>query len=82
METTAMPVKPSSGEIALLAFQIWEQEGKPQGRELDHWLQAETLLLAMVEPTEPKPAEVVTLSTPPKHKKGKRGGRVAVRMAA
>lgn len=24
------------------AYAIWEQEGRPQGRDLDHWLQAET----------------------------------------
>lgn len=23
------------------AYQIWEQEGRPEGRSLDHWLQAE-----------------------------------------
>jgi Protein of unknown function (DUF2934) len=23
------------------AYAIWEQEGKPDGRDLDHWLQAE-----------------------------------------
>ena len=28
-------------EIAVCAYFIWEQEGKPVGRALDHWLQAE-----------------------------------------
>jgi hypothetical protein len=23
------------------SYQIWEQEGRPEGRHLDHWLQAE-----------------------------------------
>jgi hypothetical protein len=23
------------------SYQIWEQEGRPEGRDLDHWLQAE-----------------------------------------
>ena len=31
-------------QIALAAYSIWEQEGRPQGREVDHWLRAENLL--------------------------------------
>jgi hypothetical protein len=30
------------GEIAKRAYTIWEVEGRPTGRELDHWLRAET----------------------------------------
>ena len=33
-------------EIAVCAYFIWEQEGKPLGRALDHWLQAELQLAA------------------------------------
>jgi hypothetical protein len=29
------------GEIARRAYTIWEVEGRPSGRELDHWLRAE-----------------------------------------
>jgi hypothetical protein len=28
-------------EIAQRAYSIWEVEGRPIGRELDHWLRAE-----------------------------------------
>ncbi|HTW54045.1 MAG TPA: DUF2934 domain-containing protein [Stellaceae bacterium] len=28
-------------EIRALAYAIWEQEGCPEGRSLDHWLRAE-----------------------------------------
>ena len=28
------------------SYQIWEQEGRPAGRHLDHWLRAEQELLA------------------------------------
>jgi len=31
-------------EIALAAYWIWEQEGRPQGRNVDHRLRAEILL--------------------------------------
>jgi hypothetical protein len=27
-----------------LAHQLWEQQGRPSGRELDHWLEAERRL--------------------------------------
>jgi hypothetical protein len=37
---------PSAEEIALCAYLIWEREGRPPGREKEHWLQAETQLLA------------------------------------
>ena len=32
-------------EIATCAYQIWQQEGRPEGRALDHWLQAELQLV-------------------------------------
>ena len=33
--------KPRREEIAARAFEIWEQEGRPAGREKAHWLRAE-----------------------------------------
>jgi hypothetical protein len=36
----------SHHEIAARAYQIYEFEGRPEGRALDHWLRAETLLAA------------------------------------
>ncbi|MBI3849963.1 MAG: DUF2934 domain-containing protein [Verrucomicrobia bacterium] len=36
--------KPTRDEIALCAYSIWEREGRSQGRELQHWLQAEAVL--------------------------------------
>jgi len=32
---------PVKQEIANLAYLIWEQEGRPEGRETIHWLEAE-----------------------------------------
>jgi hypothetical protein len=31
-------------EIAKRAFKIWQQQGQPEGREQEHWLQAEAEL--------------------------------------
>jgi hypothetical protein len=41
-EANFMSVTP--GEIAQRAFEIWDHEGRPEGRELEHWLRAETEL--------------------------------------
>ncbi|MBI4488263.1 MAG: DUF2934 domain-containing protein [Deltaproteobacteria bacterium] len=30
-------------EIRLIAYQIWEEEGRPQGRDVEHWLKAEAI---------------------------------------
>ena len=40
----------SSEQIAHLAYLIWEQEGRPSGREQEHWLQAESQLKASLIP--------------------------------
>ena len=37
---------PSREEIALLAYQIWEQRGHPQGQDVEFWLEAERQVLA------------------------------------
>lgn len=36
--------QPTMNEIAACAHSIWENEGRPQGREVAHWLQAEQQL--------------------------------------
>jgi hypothetical protein len=30
-----------SDQIAQKAFEIWEREGRPQGRDQEHWFEAE-----------------------------------------
>jgi hypothetical protein len=35
----AAPAGPD--QIACLAYEIWQQQGRPQGRDLDNWIQAE-----------------------------------------
>jgi hypothetical protein len=42
--------EPRLEEIGLAAYFIWEQEGRPQGRDREHWLRAEhSLRLACQE---------------------------------
>ena len=35
---------PTSEQIAVRAFQIWEEKGRPDGQQMDNWLQAENEL--------------------------------------
>jgi hypothetical protein len=39
--TTNRPLdEPTQEEIAAAAYLIWEQEGRPEGRGVEHWLKA------------------------------------------
>jgi hypothetical protein len=63
------PTMPGTLEqrIRARAHQIWEQEGRPQGREHDHWEKARILVsieddkssLKPVEPERPEPAQLM-----------------------
>jgi len=44
---TRTPETPTHEEIALRAYQIWEQEGRPPGRDHEHWKLAEQELMAL-----------------------------------
>jgi hypothetical protein len=49
---------PSPNEIARCAYLIWEREGRPTGREMQHWFEAEAQLRAikmqMTAPEKPR----------------------------
>jgi Protein of unknown function (DUF2934) len=53
-------------EIAKRAYEIWQAEGCPQGRDVDHWLQAEAELTAAVPEAVP---EAAPAASPPAPKK-------------
>ena len=44
---------PSHAEIAAKAYALWQQDGCLPGRDLDHWLRAETLLNRTNTPAPP-----------------------------
>ena len=44
-------------QIAERAFAIWEKEGQPHGRDLEHWRQAEEELLDTSDTKKPAPAK-------------------------
>ena len=42
--TNGLQGKPTHDEIALRAYSLWEQKGRPPSQEVAIWLQAETQL--------------------------------------
>ncbi|HTN71212.1 MAG TPA: DUF2934 domain-containing protein [Methylomirabilota bacterium] len=50
MELSNQQQQTNHQEIAQLAHQIWEQRGRPDGCDLDHWLEAERQMLSMGKP--------------------------------
>jgi hypothetical protein len=38
--------EPTHDEIAAYAYKLWEAEGRPDGKDCDHWLQAKAHLTA------------------------------------
>lgn len=46
---------PSYQQIAMRSYLIWEEEGRPHGQDVDHWLQAETELTALFNPPPRSP---------------------------
>jgi hypothetical protein len=45
-------------EVRRVAYELWQREGRPDGRALEHWLKAQRVL------EESRPAEVVAEATP------------------
>ena len=43
---TNIAVRPTRDEVAAISYQIYLQEGRPEGRALQHWLEAEAQLAA------------------------------------
>lgn len=54
-------------EIAKLAYEIFEREGRVHGRHLDHWYEAERIVISRYE--SQKQEEVAKQKTAPKRVK-------------
>ena len=64
MQESIQPPVPSHDDIAALAHQLWEKNGRPAGQDVEFWLQAEQSLRASCEPP-PQSAAPVSSSVPP-----------------
>lgn len=56
----SVPQRPNGelahAEIALAAYSLWVEEGRPQGRHLDHWIRAEAVLKQTRQQTQAQSA--------------------------
>jgi hypothetical protein len=52
-----MEIHESKDKIRVRAHQLWEQAGRPDGQDLEHWLQAEKEFLLNSAATAPLAAE-------------------------
>jgi hypothetical protein len=48
-------ITPSPSEIAKRAYHIWEREGRPHGRDQEHWYAAEREILGATTAEEDRP---------------------------
>lgn len=55
-QTRALPLRE---EIEHRAYEIWEREGRPEGRDIEHWFAAERQLLGADEQVTQTPAGAV-----------------------
>ncbi|MGO8676224.1 MAG: DUF2934 domain-containing protein [Limisphaerales bacterium] len=47
MRNTIEEMRPAHDQIAMLAYHLWERQGRPAGMDVEHWLMAERQLLAV-----------------------------------
>ena len=67
MQKANQPPHPKHDEIAALAHQIWEKNGRPAGRDVQFWLQAEQSLLSSIK--APPPAQAPAAGFPVRRQK-------------
>ena len=46
----------SEEQVALRSYLMWEREGRPEGRHLDHWFRARAELETEAAPAKPRRA--------------------------
>lgn len=56
----------ATSQIAERAFEIWEHEGKPHGRDEEHWARAEAELSAAMARMSPKAKRTPKTGAKPK----------------
>ena len=75
MQKANQPPHPKHEEIAALAHQIWENNGRPAGRDVQFWLQAEQSLLSSVNAPPPTQAPGARVPGSPAKRSAARPGQ-------
>ncbi len=60
---------PHRDRVALRAYFIWDNEGRPHGRHADHWFAAEAVEAGAAEAAATRPVEPVVSAKPAATKK-------------
>jgi hypothetical protein len=68
MQETKPPQHPTNDDIALLAYQLWEKNGRPAGQDVEFWLQAEQSLRSSIKPPEQAVPRVPRRGAAPRRK--------------
>ncbi|MFT3974864.1 MAG: DUF2934 domain-containing protein [Amaricoccus sp.] len=63
------PKTPTEPDIARKAYELWEAEGRPEGRDVAHWHQAERdVAEPVIDPVPDAPAAEAPVETAPKRR--------------
>jgi hypothetical protein len=75
MQKANQPPHPKHEEIAALAHQIWEKNGRPAGRDVQFWLQAEQSLLSSIKAPPPAQAPAARAPGSPSRRSAAKSGQ-------
>lgn len=75
------PQELNPADVAACAYLIWEKEGRPHGRDAEHWFQAEALLRT-IRAAEAGAAKEAAKTAPPTSKPAAGSRKRAAKRAA
>lgn len=59
----------TQSDIARRAYELWEQSGRPHGKHLEHWLQAESELHRVETTAQPTMTRAQPLEKKPRQRR-------------
>jgi hypothetical protein len=62
-----MPTMPTTDAISALAYEYWQAEGCPHGKDMEHWLKAEQALGMPMRPMKDQNLLRAAAATPRRH---------------
>jgi hypothetical protein len=72
-----MPERDLFDEIARIAYELWERDGCIHGRDIEHWCQAEHIVISRIQPVgEEKPKKVRSAKKTPAKAAPKAAGKI------
>ena len=78
-QMTAPSSAPTHEQIAARAYEIFVERGRPEGRDLDHWLEAEAQLRTSMQANAGAATIGITQTTPSNGRSQQTAARVSAR---